>query len=221
MGFRNRFARVDIPPGSLLWGVRRRRGFSDLYDPRAHDGLTQHAFIVGNDVRAVCGFRPYRWRGQAVPLTAARDANPQCRKCLNVISMSSSVDQAQDSLTSESAPLVATIEVSEDMATTFRDAAKARRRSRAGRRVRSRPRRTTATPMLAAWPPHASSVASSMPALSDIVDLLPPWPPLVTSVGTAHSSEAPPSKRARPKLRGVSTRQTWTRETTESPTKSI
>ncbi len=73
----------------ILWGVTRREGCLDLDDPKAHAGLVQHAFALGNDERAVCGYRPPRRRSafskaMRVELTApSPEYNPPCGKCLS------------------------------------------------------------------------------------------------------------------------------------------
>jgi hypothetical protein len=88
MGFlrfarRNRKAGPLVSRSSVVWGVRRRSGFSEVDDPRAHDGLVQHAYLAGYDVLAVCGYRPLRRRQRrAAPLAAPTALNPECPDCL-------------------------------------------------------------------------------------------------------------------------------------------
>jgi hypothetical protein len=82
------FLRQPLPEMSLdrsevVWGIRRKAGCGDLFDPSAQRGETAHAFAAGRDDIAVCGFRPLRFRRRrAMPLAAATDYNPQCAKCL-------------------------------------------------------------------------------------------------------------------------------------------
>ena len=145
-----RKARIHIPPGYLLWGVRRR---SEMDDSRAHDRLTQHAFIAGNDVRALCGFRPFRWRGPAVPLIFARDSNPQCRSCLTVVRDSVSAEDQEAAPIPQLAAALALIEAPEEPVARPPIAASRRARRNTGRSARTKPRRDVAKPALAEWPP--------------------------------------------------------------------
>ena len=75
----------------LIWGVPRRAGHDDLDDPKAHAGLAQHAFVPGNDERALCGFEPAKRASapSAKPrpqlATASPRLNPQCNKCVRLI----------------------------------------------------------------------------------------------------------------------------------------
>ena len=48
----------------IVWGIVIRNGFDELDDPWYHRGITQHAYLEGNDKVALCGFRP--------PLTGSR-----------------------------------------------------------------------------------------------------------------------------------------------------
>ena len=79
---KHRFAANDVH-----WGVRRRRGFSEFDDPAAHRGLTQHAFLVGYDRIALCGYRPVGRRDRTVvPLAAATPGgNPMCAACARAV----------------------------------------------------------------------------------------------------------------------------------------
>ena len=142
MGFRNPFSRTvvsrEIPSELLLWGVRRRRGYSEIDDPWSHDGLDQHAFVVGNDTAALCGFRPFRWRSPAVPLAIARDENPRCRRCLAVIRTSVSTDERESAAIPQLVPALATIELPEHMPMAPPGTPKRRDRGRPGRRSRTR-----------------------------------------------------------------------------------
>ena len=78
---------VDVSWDDVVWGVRRRRGYGPIDDPRAHAGRTQHAFLVGSDAEALCGYRSQGRLGRrlAVPLALATDYNPYCRRCLSAI----------------------------------------------------------------------------------------------------------------------------------------
>ena len=77
----------------LIWGVPRRAGHDDLDDPKAHAGLTQHAFEPGNDERAICGFEPTkRATGPAAKprpqlATPSPRLNPRCPKCSRLIAV--------------------------------------------------------------------------------------------------------------------------------------
>jgi hypothetical protein len=78
---------VDLSWDDVVWGVRRRRGYSPIDDPRAHAGRTQHAFPCGSDAKALCGYRSQGRLGRrfAVPLASATEYNPYCRRCLSAI----------------------------------------------------------------------------------------------------------------------------------------
>jgi hypothetical protein len=80
----------DIRPENILWGVPRREGYSDTDDPLVHEGLVQHAFVMGNDERALCGAEAPRRlsRADTVPraqLALPGPANPRCRRCEAVL----------------------------------------------------------------------------------------------------------------------------------------
>jgi len=72
---------------TLLWGVQRRRGYNVVDDPGAHRGRYQHAFVIGDDTVALCGFKPRsRWHPNfKVPVAMATDYNPRCLRCVAVI----------------------------------------------------------------------------------------------------------------------------------------
>jgi hypothetical protein len=77
--------------GELIWGVPRKPGYDDQDDPKAHAGVTQHAFEPGNDERAICGFEPPKRAGGTsskprpqLALPTAR-LNPRCPKCMRLI----------------------------------------------------------------------------------------------------------------------------------------
>lgn len=93
-------ARVDAPqaprterrlwPDHLVqWGVPRKAFRFDIEDPDAHRGRTQHAYALGHDHIAVCGFVTPLVRGffgGKEPLLAlAGPDNPRCRQCAVVI----------------------------------------------------------------------------------------------------------------------------------------
>ena len=85
--FRTKPLLADFSWGEVVWGVRRRRGYGPMDDPRAHAGRTQHAFPANDETRALCGYRSQRRfsRRLAVPLAAATGYNPFCRRCLSAI----------------------------------------------------------------------------------------------------------------------------------------
>jgi hypothetical protein len=83
INLRNRFPEMSIDRSEILWGIRRQAGSGDLFDPASQAGIKAHAFAVGRDDIAVCGFRPLRLgRRRAMPIAAASEYNPQCSKCL-------------------------------------------------------------------------------------------------------------------------------------------
>ena len=49
-----------FPADEIVWGIVVRPGFDELYDPLYHRGTTQHAYLEGNDIVSLCGFRPPR-----------------------------------------------------------------------------------------------------------------------------------------------------------------
>jgi len=74
---------MSIDRTEVLWGIRRQAGSGDMFDPASQAGVKAHAFAVGRDEVAVCGFRPLRFgRRRAMPVAAATHYNPQCTKCL-------------------------------------------------------------------------------------------------------------------------------------------
>jgi hypothetical protein len=46
------------PADLIVWGIVIRNGFDEMDDPWYHRGVTQHAYVEGNDLAALCGFRP-------------------------------------------------------------------------------------------------------------------------------------------------------------------
>src|SRR4029079_2705240 len=77
----------------VIWGVPRRAGLDEQDDPKAHAGLTQHAFEPGNDERAICGFEPPKRDTSPTTKPRAQLAvpnsrlNPRCPKCLKLIAV--------------------------------------------------------------------------------------------------------------------------------------
>jgi hypothetical protein len=60
-------ARADLretgrtfPADEVVWGFVVRPGFDEIDDPYYHRGTTQHAYLEGNDLVSLCGFRPPR-----------------------------------------------------------------------------------------------------------------------------------------------------------------
>jgi hypothetical protein len=49
-----------FPADEVVWGFVVRPGFDELDDPFYHRGTTQHAYLEGNDLVSLCGFRPPR-----------------------------------------------------------------------------------------------------------------------------------------------------------------
>lgn len=74
----------------ILWGVRRRAGYSEIDDPRAYSRREAHAFIFGSDAVALCGFRPRRsWHvGAPTSLAIPTELNPRCPRCILAIRVS-------------------------------------------------------------------------------------------------------------------------------------
>jgi hypothetical protein len=79
-----------IAPEDVLWGVPLREGHSDTDDPIPHAKLVQHAFLLGVDERAVCGFKPPRRTSLADASPRPRLAlsgtdNPRCPRCAALV----------------------------------------------------------------------------------------------------------------------------------------
>jgi hypothetical protein len=51
-------AEKTYPSDLIVWGIVIRNGFDELDDPWYHRGITQHAYVEGDDNAAICGFRP-------------------------------------------------------------------------------------------------------------------------------------------------------------------
>ena len=77
------------PADLIVWGIVIRAGFDELDDPWYHRGITQHAYLEGNDDVALCGFRPpvTGTRGRRRPrlgLPSAAD-HPMCGMCARMV----------------------------------------------------------------------------------------------------------------------------------------
>ncbi len=51
-------AEKTYPSDLIVWGIVVRNGFDEMDDPWYHRGITQHAYVEGDDNAAICGFRP-------------------------------------------------------------------------------------------------------------------------------------------------------------------
>jgi hypothetical protein len=83
----------------VLWGVARREAASDRDDPLLHTGLIQHAFVLGRDEQAVCGFRPpvaagFGGRTRVPQLALPGAHNPRCGKCVRLIAEAGATEPA-------------------------------------------------------------------------------------------------------------------------------
>ena len=70
----------------VSWGIQLRPGYCDSSNPAAHHGATQHAFLLGHDTMALCGFRAVnggfgRKRKVAKLGLPSADHNPRCSRC--------------------------------------------------------------------------------------------------------------------------------------------
>jgi hypothetical protein len=77
------------PADLVVWGFVVRNGFDELDDPLYHRGVTQHAYLEGDDTVALCGFRPPvsgpRDRRRArLGLPSASD-HPMCGMCARMV----------------------------------------------------------------------------------------------------------------------------------------
>jgi hypothetical protein len=78
-----------FPADEVVWGVAIREGFDEMDDPWYHKGMTQHAYLEGNDAVALCGFRPPR----SGPRTRRRtrlglptnEDHPMCGMCARMV----------------------------------------------------------------------------------------------------------------------------------------
>jgi hypothetical protein len=78
-----------FPADEVVWGFVVRNGFDELDDPGHHRGITQHAYLEGNDNVSICGFRPPqsgpRTRRRArLGLPSAGD-HPMCGSCARMV----------------------------------------------------------------------------------------------------------------------------------------
>jgi len=92
--FGRRHERHQFNPADVLWGIPLRPRHSDDDDPAAHRGSVQHAYPIGIDARAICGYEPPKYQTAGGPsraaLALASDAyNPRCLKCSALISTAS------------------------------------------------------------------------------------------------------------------------------------
>jgi hypothetical protein len=141
--------RRPLRADDVLWGVARREGLSDTDDPIVHANDVQHAFVIGDDENAICGFAPPRRTSrpgtQSRPQLALPTAsNQRCPKCLGLIESSSSDatiadgDGAADpgagaiSVLAESADDAQVAEVAGDEPTPPPGSTRARTRARRG-----------------------------------------------------------------------------------------
>jgi hypothetical protein len=76
---------ATFPADEVVWGVAVRPGFDELDDPFYHRGVTQHAYLEGNDSIALCGFRPPlsgpRHRRRPRLSLPSAGVNPMCGTC--------------------------------------------------------------------------------------------------------------------------------------------
>lgn len=78
-----------FPADEVAWGITIRNGFDELDDPWYHRGVTQHAYLEGNDNVAICGFKP----PQSGPRTRRRSRlgmpttgeHPMCGICARMV----------------------------------------------------------------------------------------------------------------------------------------
>ena len=78
-----------FPADEIVWGIVIRNGFDELDDPLYHRGITQHAYLEGNDNVSICGFRP----PQSGPRTRRRSRlgmpsageHPMCGSCARLV----------------------------------------------------------------------------------------------------------------------------------------
>lgn len=99
-------ARVPSSPDHVIWGVRRKRGYSEIDDPATHRGLVQHAFSVDDYSIALCGTKTYAWRRpRHIRLAVPTEENPSCRKCSLAIAFDVSEAVSMDRLVEMTTPV--------------------------------------------------------------------------------------------------------------------
>ncbi len=72
------------------WGIRLRPGYCDSSNPAAHRGTVQHAYVLGHDATALCGFRSGaggagRKRKVARLGLPSAEHNPRCVRCAPMV----------------------------------------------------------------------------------------------------------------------------------------
>ena len=96
---------IPSSPDQIIWGVRRKYGYSEIDDPSVHRGLEQHAFVVGDYGAALCGAKAYGWRKpKHIRLALPTEENPSCRKCCTAIAFEVSESVSVDRLMEMTAP---------------------------------------------------------------------------------------------------------------------
>jgi hypothetical protein len=88
--FRPSQGRPRYAAAEVEWAAALREGHSDEDDPRAHKGVIQHAYSIGEEAHAICGYTPPL---RAMPDGTKRPAlalptdryNPRCRRCTQLI----------------------------------------------------------------------------------------------------------------------------------------
>ena len=81
IGVLRRRPNTDLRPTMSIGAFGAGVASASSIDPGAHRGLTQHAFLVGYDRIALCGYRPVGRRdGSAVPLAAATPVATRCAR---------------------------------------------------------------------------------------------------------------------------------------------
>jgi hypothetical protein len=87
-----------VAPDDVIWGIPRREAASDQDDPLVHAGVTQHAFLIGVDYEAICGFKPPLRSGfvtgtKSPQLALPGRDNPRCPKCSALVSSVGSLEE--------------------------------------------------------------------------------------------------------------------------------
>jgi hypothetical protein len=84
-------AREEWGHDEVMWGIPRRHGYSDIEDPSAHEGITQHAFPIDRNDRAICGNEPPKRVTSLNPVPTPQLAlpsplyNPRCQDCQKLL----------------------------------------------------------------------------------------------------------------------------------------
>jgi hypothetical protein len=100
---------TTFPADEVVWGVVVKNGFDELDDPWYHRGVTQHAYLEGNDSVSLCGFRPPlsgpRDRRRARLMLPTSGVHPMCGTCARRVVAPRQQSRVSVPVTTERAPV--------------------------------------------------------------------------------------------------------------------